>query len=66
MPDELGQPGREAGRDVNPTAGLIERSLLLLLVLGLVVGVLAVVKPVTTAILSPASRLIGWALVGKG
>jgi predicted PurR-regulated permease PerM len=48
-----------SGSAISPAAGgriaLIERSLLLLLVLGLLVGVLVIVKPFTTALLFGAS-----------
>lgn len=55
MTDELHQPTEERARDGAARMALIERSILLLLVVGLLIGVLAVVKPFTTAILFGAS-----------
>jgi predicted PurR-regulated permease PerM len=55
MADELRPPPNEAARDVGPRVALIERSILVLLFGGLLVGVLAIVKPFTTAILFGAT-----------
>jgi predicted PurR-regulated permease PerM len=51
MPDEFRQSAEERGRDDAARVTLIERSILVLLLVGLLIGVLAVVKPFTTAIL---------------
>jgi predicted PurR-regulated permease PerM len=51
MPDELRQRADDRMPDVTGRVALIERSILVVLVIGLLVGVLAVVKPFTTAIL---------------
>jgi predicted PurR-regulated permease PerM len=50
MPEEFRQIAEE-GRDAAARVALIERSILVLLLVGLLIGVLAVVKPFTTAIL---------------
>jgi predicted PurR-regulated permease PerM len=51
MADELHQPVSERTPDVTARVALIERTILVLLVVGLLIGVLAIVKPFTTAIL---------------
>src|SRR6267142_5754149 len=51
MPDKLPQPTDERSRDDAARVAMIERGILVLLVVGLLIGVLAVVKPFTTAIL---------------
>jgi predicted PurR-regulated permease PerM len=71
MTDELRLPTDERSRDHGSTVAMIERSVLVLLVVGLLIGVLAVVKPFTTAILFGASLAIAaWpmrqALVRRG
>jgi predicted PurR-regulated permease PerM len=55
LAEELRQPTEERARDDVARVALIERSILVLVVVGLIVGVLAVVKPFTTAILFGAS-----------
>jgi predicted PurR-regulated permease PerM len=55
MPDELRQRADDRMPDVTGRVALIERSILVVLVIGLLVGVLAVVKPFTTAILFGAA-----------
>jgi predicted PurR-regulated permease PerM len=55
MVDELRQLADERGPDVTERVALIERSILVLLVIGLFIGVLAIVKPFTTAILFGAA-----------
>src|SRR5215470_17978853 len=55
MSDELRQPTDERMRDDAARVALIERSILVLLVVGLFIGVLAIVKPFTTAILFGAA-----------
>lgn len=55
MGDELPQFADERMRDHAPRVALIERSILVVLVIGLLVGVLAIVKPFTTAILFGAA-----------
>jgi predicted PurR-regulated permease PerM len=55
MADELRQPNDQRPSDVSARVALIERSVLVLLMIGLVIGVLAVVKPFTTAILFGAA-----------
>jgi predicted PurR-regulated permease PerM len=55
MADELLQPTGQRRRDDAIRMALIERSILVLLVVGLLIGVFAVVKPFTTAILFGAS-----------
>src|SRR3954447_20142218 len=55
MADELRLPIDERTPDVTTRVALIERSILVLLVVGLVIGVLAIVKPFTTAILFGAA-----------
>ena len=52
MADELRLPGDEGTPDNAARVALIERSILVLLVVGLLIGVLAIVKPFTTAICS--------------
>ena len=51
MADELRQRADDRMPDVTGRVALIERSILVVLVIGLLVGVLAIVKPFTTAIL---------------
>jgi predicted PurR-regulated permease PerM len=51
MADEFRQRADDRMPDVTGRVALIERSILVVLVIGLLVGVLAVVKPFTTAIL---------------
>ena len=55
MADELRQPADDRMPDVTGRVALIERSVLAVLVIGLLVCVLAVVKPFTTAILFVAA-----------
>jgi hypothetical protein len=55
MPDEGRQPTEERIQDSVARVAMIERSVLVLLVVGLLIGVLAVVKPFTTAILFDAA-----------
>jgi predicted PurR-regulated permease PerM len=55
MADELRQPVSERTPDVTGRVALIERSILVLLVVGLLIGILAIVKPFTTAILFGAA-----------
>jgi predicted PurR-regulated permease PerM len=55
LSEEIRQPGEERMRDAAARVGVIERSILVLLVIGLLIGVLAVVKPFTTAILFGAA-----------
>jgi predicted PurR-regulated permease PerM len=55
MPDERRQPTEERIQDSAARVAIIERSILVLLVVGLLIGVLAVVKPFTTAILFGAA-----------
>ena len=55
MADELRQRADDPMPDVTGRVALIERSVLVMLVIGLLVGVLAVVKPFTTAILFGAT-----------
>ena len=55
MADELRQPTDERMPDDTARVALIERSILVLLVVGLLIGVLSVVKPFTTAILFGAA-----------
>jgi predicted PurR-regulated permease PerM len=55
MADELRQPTDERMPDDTARVALIERSILVLLVVGLFIGVLAIVKPFTTAILFGAA-----------
>jgi hypothetical protein len=55
MPDERRQPTEERIQDSIARVAIIERSILVLLVVGLLIGVLAVVKPFTTAILFGAA-----------
>jgi hypothetical protein len=54
--EEIRQPRDERMRDAPARVALIERSILVLLFFGLLIGVLAVVKPFTTAILFGAAR----------
>jgi hypothetical protein len=51
MPDEVLRPSVEQPEGSITTATMIERSIVLLLVIGLLVGVLAVLWPFATAIL---------------
>ncbi len=53
--NELHQPLKQPQSDVMARVALIERSILVLLFVGLFIGVLAIVKPVTTAILFGAA-----------
>jgi hypothetical protein len=55
MPDERRQPTEERIQDSVARVAMIERSILVLLVVGLLIGVLAVVKPFTTTILFGAA-----------
>jgi predicted PurR-regulated permease PerM len=55
MPDEFSQSADERGRDDAARVALIERSILALLFIGLLIGVLAIVKPFTTSILFGAA-----------
>jgi predicted PurR-regulated permease PerM len=55
LSEEIRQPGDERMRDSAARVAVIERSILVLLVIGLLIGVLAVVKPFTTAILFGAA-----------
>jgi len=55
MADELRQPAYPGASDGGPRVALIERSILVLLLVGLFIGVLAIVKPFTTAILFGAA-----------
>jgi len=55
MADEFRKLTDERARDGAARVTLIERSILMLLVVGLLIGVLAIVKPFTTAILFGAS-----------
>ena len=71
MIDELRQPADEQTRDDAVRVALIERSILVLLFVGLLIGALAIVKPFTTAILFGAAlATAAWplrqALVGRG
>jgi predicted PurR-regulated permease PerM len=53
--DEFRQPADGQARDATARMALIERSILVLLFVGLFIGVLAIVKPFTTAILFGAA-----------
>jgi predicted PurR-regulated permease PerM len=69
--EQIRHPGDERIRDATGRVALIERSILVLLFVGLLIGVLAVVKPFTTAILFGAALAIAaWparqALVRRG
>lgn len=55
MDDLLRQPNDERAPDVSARMVFIERSILALIVVGLVIGVAAIVKPFTTAILFGAA-----------
>jgi predicted PurR-regulated permease PerM len=55
MSAELRQPTDERTRDDAARMAMIERSILALLLVGLLIGVIAVVKPFTTAILFGAA-----------
>ena len=55
MPDEAHRPADERVPDIAARVALIERSILVLLVVGLFLGVLAIVRPFTTAILFGAT-----------
>jgi predicted PurR-regulated permease PerM len=55
MADAFDQPVDDRGRDATARMALIERSILVLLFIGLFIGVLAIVKPFTTAILFGAA-----------
>jgi predicted PurR-regulated permease PerM len=55
LADELRQSADERTRDATARVALIERSILVLLFVGLFIGVLAIVKPFTTAILFGAA-----------
>jgi hypothetical protein len=63
MADEFHQPADDQGRDATARMALIERSILMLLFVGLFIGVLTIVKPFTTAILFGAALAIAaWPL----
>ncbi len=71
MADELRLPADERKRDGAARVAMVERGIVLLLVVGLLIGVLAIVKPFTTAILFGATLAIAaWpvrqALVRRG
>ncbi len=71
MADEFRQPADGQARDSTARMALIERSILVLLFVGLFIGVLAIVKPFTTAILfgaalATAAWPIRQALVHRG
>ncbi len=53
--DELQQSAQQGGPDTGARVALIERSILALLFVGLLIGVLAIVRPFTTAILFGAA-----------
>lgn len=53
--DELRRPSDERAQDAAARVAFIERSILVLLVIGLFIGVLAIIKPFTTAILFGAA-----------
>lgn len=55
MPDDLRQQVQPGTPEGGPRMALIERSILVLLFVGLCIGVLAIVKPFTTAILFGAA-----------
>nr|WP_294556299.1 AI-2E family transporter [uncultured Rhodopila sp.] len=55
MPDESGRPGDTQATDIAARVTLIERCILVLLVVGLFIGVLAIMRPFTTAILFGAA-----------
>ncbi len=55
MPDETGPTGETQGTDSAARVALLERCILVLLVVGLFIGVLAIVRPFTTAILFGAA-----------
>jgi predicted PurR-regulated permease PerM len=55
MPDDLRQQTHPVAAEGGPRMALIERSILVLLFVGLLIGVLAIVKPFTTAILFGAA-----------
>ena len=75
MPDEADRPDGTRPPNTLGTVGLIEHSIVLLLVVGLLLGVRAVLRPFTTAILFGATlaiaawplrqAMIGWGL-GRG
>lgn len=64
MPDQAAKPGgAHYAPDAHGTAGMIERSIVLLLVIGLLAGVGAVLRPFVTAILFGAALAIAaWPL----
>src|ERR1700756_3171150 len=63
MPDKAARPGGIDEPSAPGIVGLIERSVVLLLVLGLLIGVAAVLWPFATAILFGATLSIaGWPL----
>jgi predicted PurR-regulated permease PerM len=63
MTDKISEPIRELIPDFATRVMLIERSILLLLIVGLLVGVLTIVKPFTTAILfGGAIAVAAWPL----
>ena len=71
MAAEFRRSTDERSPDVTARVALIERSILVLLVVGLFIGVLAIVKPFTTAILFGAAlATAAWpmrqGLVGHG
>jgi predicted PurR-regulated permease PerM len=55
MPDELRHPPSAGAPESGPRVAWIERSVLVLLFVGLFIGVIAIVKPFTTAILFGAA-----------
>jgi predicted PurR-regulated permease PerM len=63
MTDKISEPTRELVPDFATRVMLIERCILVLLIVGLLVGVLTIVKPFTTAILfGGAIAVAGWPL----
>lgn len=71
MPDQAGLPEGTYSPDPLGTVGMIERSIVLLLVVGLLIGVGAVLRPFATAILFGATLAIAaWplrqAMIGRG
>lgn len=63
MSDHFAGPPEKAGHETPATVTLIERSIVLLLVIGLLIGVVAVLRPFTTAILFGAALAIAaWPL----
>jgi predicted PurR-regulated permease PerM len=63
MPDKIAEPPRELVPDFATRVALIERSILVLLIVGLSIGVWTIVKPFTTAILfGGAIAVAAWPL----